>query len=213
MAAVHLWVLVTNLGDSAVLLPLALVIVLWSGKTSWMAAAIWGLLFGVDVLGVGATKLLYMGWGLHPPGVDFTGLSGHSALSMLVWPTIGSLLAAGRTLRWRVVLPLLGALLSLAIVVSRLTTDAHTPIEATLGALWGGILALVFLLRLPPKPSRVSDRADRLMPVALVLAVALTYGHIFPSTQLLGEIACQLSGHPHPYTRADLQGQSADQGS
>jgi len=236
MGIESLWVHVTDLGDSAVLLPLALVIFLWLGLQSWRIAALWAGLFGLDGAVVALSKILYMGWGLHPAGWNFTGLSGHSALSMLVWPTIGMLLAVGRRRFWRLALPLAGAVLSAAIVVSRLAIDVHTPPEAGLGALWGGVLAGVFLVLsrkrraapsfLNPHGGRAGrspalgalswnasrcglSRPGLLLPLALILPLALTYGEIFPSTPLLEDVACRLSGHAQPYTRSDLERQLA----
>ena len=203
MGMESLWVHVTDLGDSAVLLPLALVIVLWLGRQSRRAAFIWAVLFSLDGAVVALSKILYMGWGLHPPGWNFTGMSGHSALSMLVWPTLGQLLATGRPPGWRWLLPALGAVLAAAIVVSRLTTDVHTPIEAASGALWGGALA-VLALWLLPRGGIDGDRAGWLLPVAVLLPLALSYGQIFPSNPLLQTIACALSGREQPFTRADL---------
>ncbi|MBN2690513.1 MAG: hypothetical protein JXR43_01465 [Burkholderiaceae bacterium] len=197
------WVHVTDLGDSAVLLPLALVILFWLGLQSVRAATFWAALFCLDGAMVALSKILYMGWGLHPAGWNFTGLSGQSVVPMLVWPTLGRLLAAGRSAVWRCLLPTFGALLAAAIVISRLTTDAHTPIEAALGALWGGTLAVLALWRLPRE--RIGGgRPGWFLPVAILLPLALSYGQIFPSNPLLQTIACQLSGRDKPYTRADL---------
>jgi len=203
MGIESLWVHVTDLGDSAVLLPLALVIILWLGLQSWRAASFWAALFCLDGAVVALSKIVYMGWGLHPAGWNFTGLSGHSALSMLVWPTIGLLLAAGRPPFWRWLLPAFGVLLAASIVVSRLTTDAHTPIEAAAGALWGGALAVLALWRLPRQPI-IKGRPGWFLPLAILLPLVLSYGQIFPSNPLLETIACALSGRAQPYTRADL---------
>lgn len=207
MGMESLWVHVTDLGDSAALLPLALVIFLWLGLQSWRIAALWAGLFGLDGAVVALSKILYMGWGLHPAGWNFTGLSGHSALSMMVWPTIGMLLAVGRRRFWRLALPLAGAVLSAAIVVSRLSIDVHTPPEAALGALWGGVLALAFLYFSWNEARHGLSRPGLLLPLALILPLALTYGQIFPSTPLLEDVACRLSGHAQPYTRSDLERQ------
>lgn len=207
MACERLWVLVTNLGDSAVLLPLALVILVWISLSTWRLALLWGGLLAADMALVALTKIAYMGWGVHPPGVNFTGLSGHSALSMLVWPTIGALLAVGRRRFWRLGMPLLGVALSAAIMISRLVTDVHTPPEAALGALWGACLALVFLYFIWNGKRRSLPRPGLLLPLALFLLLALSYGRIFPSTQLLAAVACRLSGHAKPYTRGDLERQ------
>ena len=44
-----------------------------------------------------------------------------------------------------------------------------------------------------------------LLPLALILPLALTYGEIFPSTLLLEDVACRLSGHAQAFTRSDLE--------
>ena len=70
-------------GDSTVLLPsaAALFIVLMLRKTSRLLAWQWSLLFGITGAIVCASKLAFMGWGLGIRELDYTGFSGHSALS------------------------------------------------------------------------------------------------------------------------------------
>ncbi|MHB9051847.1 MAG: phosphatase PAP2 family protein [Thiomonas delicata] len=207
MTVASFWVSVTDFGDTAVLLPLALVILVWMGLGARRLALFWGSLLVADIALVALTKIAYMGWGLHPPGIDFTGLSGHSALSMLIWPTIGVLLSVGRRRLWRLVMPLLGAALSLAIAISRLATDAHTPPEVALGALWGGGLALTFLYSCWHETRRSLPRPGLLLPLILLLPLALGYGRVFPSMQVLADVSCLLSGHAKPYTLTDLERQ------
>ena len=72
-------------------------------------------------------------------------LSGHSAMSFLLWPVVGALVTARARAPWRALAIATGALLALAVTGSRLVLDAHTPSEAALGALWGALLAGVFL--------------------------------------------------------------------
>ena len=129
----HLWTLITNLGDSAVLIPIACILAVWLALRSWPTALLWSALLAATIAGVAATKVAYMGWGIHLPGMNFTGLSGHSALSMFIWPTLGAALAADRRRLWRWLIPAAGAVLSLLITVSRHAIDVHTPIEALLG--------------------------------------------------------------------------------
>ncbi len=75
-------------GDSTVLLPsaAALFIVLMLRKTSRLLAWQWSLLFGITGAIVCASKLAFMGWGLGIRELDYTGFSGHSALSAAFWP-------------------------------------------------------------------------------------------------------------------------------
>ncbi|WP_154048453.1 hypothetical protein [Thiomonas intermedia] len=200
-----LWIAITDFGDSAVLVPLAAVLLTWMAWRHRGAAVLWAVLLLINIAGVALTKIAYMGWGLHPPGWNFIGLSGHSALSMLVWPTVGALMASGRSRLWRWTLPAAGLVLSAAIVVSRLTTDAHTPIEAALGAAWGAVFAAVFLWRLRGLAPRRQSAPAWLLPAVLLVPLVLTYGRIFPTNSVLEQVACALSGRAQAFTRADLE--------
>lgn len=82
------WQLISFFGDSTVLLPsaAALFIVLMLRKTSRLLAWQWSLLFGITGAIVCASKLAFMGWGLGIRELDYTGFSGHSALSAAFWP-------------------------------------------------------------------------------------------------------------------------------
>ena len=88
------WQLISFFGDSTVLLPsaAALFIVLMLRKTSRLLAWQWSLLFGITGAIVCASKLAFMGWGLGIRELDYTGFSGHSALScgclVLVFPRV-----------------------------------------------------------------------------------------------------------------------------
>lgn len=198
------WWYVTALGDSAVLLPCALLIALWllvwreTRKTGWL----WLLAVLVDAGGVALTKVLYMGWGLHPPGLDFIGLSGHSALSFLIWPVVGALAAARARPGWRALGIAAGALLALGVTVSRLVLHAHSPSEALLGGVCGALLAGTFL-GLSRWPLAV-PAAGRWIALSLLLPLFVTYGQVFPSNRVLAWVALRLSGHAAIYTRRDL---------
>ncbi|MHB1896684.1 MAG: phosphatase PAP2 family protein [Metallibacterium sp.] len=198
------WWRITALGDSAVLLPIALLLAAWLLLRAGTRATGWWWLgvLCVDVGVVALSKLLYMGWGLHPPGLDFVGLCGHCALSFLIWPVLAALLAAPARRRWRIVAALLGALLALGVTVSRLTLDAHSPSEAVLGTLWGALLAALFLWH-ERRPGRL-QQAGGWMALGLLLPLLLTYGRAFPSNRILEVIARRVSGHTRIYTRCDL---------
>lgn len=201
-----IWTAFTALGDSAVLLPVASVMAAWM---LWQPAlrrlgAWWvgGYLGCIAV--VAASKVAYMGWFVHPPGMDFVGISGHSALSMMVWATLGGLLSARLPGAWRWSGLVAGAALALAIAVSRVVLHAHTPSEAVAGVLLGAALqALV------QRHAEAEGSARPLAVIALVGALALptviAYGQRFPSNPLLERVATSLSGRPSAYTRAELE--------
>jgi len=200
------WWHLTALGDSAVLLPCALLIAVWllispaTRRTGWL----WLLAVVLDAGVVAVSKILYMGWKLHPPGLDFTGLSGHSALSFLVWPAVAMLAAGGAGPRLRNLLILLCVLLALAVTISRVILHAHSPSEALLGGLWGALLAALFFWSSRPRV-RHPAVARSWIALSLILPLLLvTYGQTFPSNRMLAWVALRVSGHSFIYTRSDL---------
>jgi len=200
----NVWWHLTAFGDSAVLLPCALLIAAWLLAVPALRRSGWlwiGMLLA-DAGVVAASKVLYMGWGLHPPGLDFIGLSGHSALSFLIWPVVGALAAARARPGWRALGIAAGALLALGVTVSRLVLHAHSPSEALLGGVWGALLAGSFL-GLSRWPLAV-PAAGRWIALSLLLPLFVTYGQVFPSNRVLAWVALRLSGHAAIYTRRDL---------
>jgi len=201
----EVWWHLTALGDSAVLLPCALLIAVWllalpaTRRSGWL----WLLVVLLDAGVVAVSKILYMGWGLHPPGLDFIGLSGHSALSFLVWPVVGMLVVSGARTRLRILMVTLGALLALAVTVSRVMLHAHSPSEALLGGLWGALLAALFFGL--TRHARHLTGARSWIALSLIVPLLLvTYGQTFPSNRVLGWVAMQASGHTFIYTRGAL---------
>lgn len=203
MPGYQTWVHVTALGDSAVTLPCIGLIALWLLLAAPTRTLVWRwLLLVAAVAGlVAVSKLAFMLWGVSLPGLDFTGLSGHSAMAALVWPCLGGLLAGRGGTAWRCSGVLLGLLLALAIACSRVVLHAHSVSEMVLGASVGAAFSLGFLRlhwrdwRLPWPTYRV------LLPLLLVLATV--YGRRFPSQELLVTMARHMSDVPL-HTRQEL---------
>jgi len=198
------WLDVTALGDSAVLLPCIALVALWLAlpKPTRYLARRWLALVLVVIGLVALSKLAFMGWMVTLPSLDFTGISGHSALAMLVWPALAGLVGMRRGLLFQAIGVLLGVALALTVGWSRLVLRAHSPSEVVLGLLLGALAVLSFLWghrhvwRLPER--------GYVALLSLVLVLPLVYGHRFPSVSLLSDVASYLSGHP-AYTRHDLQ--------
>ncbi|TCW17801.1 PAP2 superfamily protein [Raoultella sp. BIGb0138] len=202
------WQLVSFFGDSTVLLPsaAALFIVLCLRTPSRQLAWQWGLLFGITGAIVCASKLAFMGWGLGIRELDFTGFSGHSALSSAFWPIFLWLLCARGTPSLRRASVVAGYSLAGLVGYSRLVIHAHSTSEVIAGLLLGACCSALFLL-LQTRASRVADGQlswGGLLSLILIPVVLLNTGTKAPTQSLLGEIAVKIGPLEKPFTRADL---------
>lgn len=199
----HAWQFVTYLGDSGLLLPYVVLATLWlllSPMTRSLSLA-WLAVVFIGGLVVAATKVMYMGWHIGITGLDFIGLSGHTTLSFIVWPTL-FLLLIGHSEAGQAYGVATGIVLAATIGVSRLVLHVHSLSEVLLGALVGGVLSAAFLF---PRRLRLRLALPRLWLLASMMLPLMTgYGHPAPSGHLLAEVAMRLSGHAIVYTRADL---------
>lgn len=84
------WYFLTFFGDSMLLLPSGIIVfaILIFSYPSLKQTTQWALLFGGVGAIVCASKLAFMGWGIGIRELDFTGFSGHSALSASIWPVM-----------------------------------------------------------------------------------------------------------------------------
>jgi len=198
------WKAVTDFGDSALLLPCVLLVALWlfASLRSVRVAAVWLGYCGLAVAIIALTRLAYMGWHIGIPGVDFTGLSGHTTLSFLVWLVL-LFLMLGRSRVSRVLALAGGIILASLIAVSRIEVHSHSLSEVIGGAVVGISLSAIYLrahrrlfpLRLP---------RSRFL-VTLMVPLLLGYGRIMPSEHMLRSVSVALSGHGWVYTRHDAR--------
>jgi len=203
---VTIWIAITALGDSAVLLPtiawMAICLLLpppcRRDAVRWLLAAV---LCGGGVM---LSKLLFMAWGIRPPGLDYTGLSGHTALAILVWPSLAALLTRSRPRYQRMLAIAVGALIGFAVAVSRLALRFHSPSEVWLGGIFGTAVAVWFLYGFSSPQATIGDPAGwrkGLLGFGMLAILVLCYGRVFPSQHLLQDMAVWLSGNPSVFTR------------
>lgn len=170
-----------------------------SRKPTWQ----WMLLFG----GVGAvvcvSKLAFMGWGIGSRHWDFTGFSGHSALSASIWPVLLWLLCGRFSSPVRRTAVIVGYLLAAVVGYSRLVIHAHSTSEVITGLALGFIVSSTFLiLQRGTQPPRLSYRK-----IAVTLALPLVLinsGTAAPTQGLLERIAVTIAPVEKPFVRADL---------
>lgn len=207
-----MWPAVTSLGDSALLLPLI----------AWMALSLliprhdrtqgfrWVVAAGACGGVVALSKLLFMGWGVGAglPGLDYTGFSGHTALSTLVWPSIAGVLTRRANSAVRFSMLVLGLLIALGVAISRLVLRDHSVSEVILGAAWGLLTAAWFLqsfLRHARQsetvPLAIAARRQLLLVGGGFLIAIFCYGRVFPSQYMLRDLAVWLSGRPNAFNR------------
>jgi membrane-associated phospholipid phosphatase len=179
---------VTGFGDSAVLLPLAAMILWWlvlSGAprlAAWWAAAV--------VLCSGVTaglKILF--WGCSPIA-DLHSPSGHTSFATLVYGAI-ALFVADEIGGWRGRAAAIGgAALVMAIALSRLLLGAHRIPEILLG----GIIGIAFLAAFGCAYRRRRPPGARLAPllVAAVLLATVLHGSELHAEVLLHRITLYL---------------------
>ena len=202
------WQWVSFFGDSTVLLPSAAAVfmVLFLRRPSRQIAWQWGLLFGITGAIVSASKLAFMGWGIGIRELDFTGFSGHTALSTAFWPIFLWLLCARGSVALRRTAMVMGYLLAGLVGYSRLAIHAHSLSEVIAGLLLGACGSTLFLL-LQRNSSRVVDAQlswGGVFSLIIIPVVLLNTGAKAPTQSLLGDIAVKLGPLEKPFTRADL---------
>ena len=199
------WHALTWLGDSGLLLPAAVSITVWLAlsRRTWPTAALWVLLFGCGSLLILASKLAFMGWGIGSARYNFTGFSGHTALSASVWPVVLWLITARQSHRTRVVAVWLGWLLAGAIGASRLAVLAHSASEVAAGYALGFAISASFLALQRGRPH---SRIPAVLVVLSLLAplTLLQPGKPAPTQSALERLAMRLAGTDRVYTRDDL---------
>ena len=177
----------TDFGDSAVLLPLSVVMLIWLLTTRPAAAALWwaaALFFLGTVLG--GLKILFFAC---PPAADINSPSGHTGFSLVVYGGLALILAAERRSIWlRVAILLAAGGYVTAIAISRVTLEMHTPPETVIGIAIGAVALAIF------GAGYLRVGVTRRLVVPLLIGIAATIA-VFHGSQLNAESGLQqLSG-------------------
>lgn len=199
------WYFLTFFGDSMLLLPSGIIVfaILIFAYPGWKQTAQWALLFGGVGAIVCASKLAFMGWGIGIRELDFTGFSGHSALSASIWPVMMWLLTGRFSAAVHKTAVLSGYALALLIGYSRLAIHVHSVSEVVSGLALGFCASSAFLwLQRNVPPPALSYRkitAALLLPIALI-----NNGTAAPTQGLLEFIAVSIAPVEKPFTREDM---------
>ncbi|MFC5583257.1 hypothetical protein [Rhodanobacter terrae] len=205
MMMLRVWHALTNIGDGAVLMPCAVILFAWLISAPLTRRTGWCWLVAVLLVGGGValSKMLYMISGWHPAGWNFIGLSGHAALSFLFWPSAGAIVTGRNRTGLRVATVGLGAGLALAISAASWELGYHSLSEVIVGALWGAMVATVFLL-LTWRQAAEAPLVRKWMIASMLLSVLVAFGHEFPSKRVLSWIAWRVGLHAAVHTRTHM---------
>jgi len=204
------WWGLTDFGDSAAMLPAATLIAGWLvvGQ-AWRRAVLWCTGFAVLSLLVALSKLAFLGWGIGSEALDFTGISGHTALAVSILSVGAAVSLADRSTVLRRGGVALGATIGLTIGLSRLALHVHSVSEVVAGAaLGGGLAAIYFRGTAYANPARLRPA---ILGGILLLTLGMFHGERAPTQGLLTKMALNLSGRTVPHSRADWQKDAADQ--
>jgi membrane-associated phospholipid phosphatase len=193
----------TELGDSKLLIPVAVLAALCMQPGARFSALRWMVAAGAAGALVLVTKLAFIGWGVGSAEFNFTGISGHAMVSMAIYPVLGFALGNIHSRRAAYLLAGLSTALGLAIGVSRVELLAHSWSEVIVGLALGALVSAWVLRHWPQE--RLGLRAAPLV-VGFLLS-SLAGNHMAPKIQtqdLVVSLALELAGHDHPYTRDEL---------
>ena len=208
------WPLVSRVGESALLVPCALVVFAWlqSGRAPHDRdnAMRWALTFGCAVALVVASKLAYMGWGIGSRAFDFTGISGHSTMAAAVLPVLARLLVPERHRVMATVAVTASVAIAIVVGVSRLALEVHSPAEVVAGLALGFGASATFLAW-SARPLRAAPRV--VAGIVLLLALAAPHPSVsLPTHGMLERIASHLAGREAPYRRGEWHDSFGGQG-
>jgi len=139
-----MWHAFTNIGDAAVTLPVAIVCAGWIAMSNLRLAFRWGLVLSAGMALVGATKILYAGWGVSFPEIEFRVISGHTMLATSVWTVTIALLL--RSWGLPATVGVVGGLIVGACTgLARVFDHSHSLSEVAIGWVVGAVVGAVFL--------------------------------------------------------------------
>jgi membrane-associated phospholipid phosphatase len=169
----------TDFGDSAVLLPLSAVVLVWLLATRSIGAALWwlGVLIAFGAI-VGSLKMLFFAC---PPATDVRSPSGHAGFSMFVYGSIAAIVAMQRRSPWtRAAIMAAAFALVVGIAISRVMLHMHSRTETLIGFLIGAAAVGVFFF------GYQRTTPNRRLTAPLLFAVVLTAA-IFHGARLNAE--------------------------
>jgi len=177
-----IWNFVTDFGDTAVTVPLALLMVgfLVALKQPRLAVG-WGLAIVGCAGAIGALKIILDACGHSLVGPGLSSPSGHAAMSTAVYGGFAAVTGATLARPAREAVIAGTAVLIVVIALSRVILGAHSPVEVAIGFVVG-IAALAVILAVVTRYRPVWLPVVWLAALALVVAM-LFHGERWPAEQ------------------------------
>ncbi|WP_380179215.1 phosphatase PAP2 family protein [Kalamiella sp. sgz302252] len=195
----------TYFGDSMLLIPTAIVmagLIIWKNSDR-RAAWYWALAFCTAGAVVSFSKVAFMGFGIGSATFNFTGFSGHTAMSATLWPVMLWLLSGRLQERGRLFAVGVGYAIPIMVGASRLMLNYHSASEVIAGLILGLTLSTAFLVS--QRRSQVQGFSAVQLCIALLLPLLLlSHGRLATTQWFLQRLSVQIAGIEHPWTRADL---------
>lgn len=194
------WSFITDFGDSAVTGPIALAIAFWLVTSdAWRGALAWLSLFGAGAFTVFCTKVVYAGWDVGVPEINFTGISGHAFTATSVLAVAGYFFGSHFSKPADIFGGSLGFFSGIIVGISRVVLGYHSPSEVVVGCTLGLTIAIAAIGIIRP---RLRIVAAPLVFAFTIVALAFTlHGRKAPSEELSIRVALFLSGRSAPFIR------------
>lgn len=201
----HIVHILTYFGDSMLLIPTAAIMAFLLHRKSDNKRTAWYWLLAFCTAGavVSLSKIAFLGFGIGSARFNFTGFSGHSAMSATLWPVMLWLLSARLPTFWRTAALVAGYLIPLMVGISRLVLNYHSVSEVISGLVLGFTLSSAFLIG----QRHVRPRGFSLWQLSIALLVPLLligHGRIATTQQFLQRLSVQIAGIDHAWTREEL---------
>jgi len=189
----HLISVVSDFGDTAVLLPLAAILswILWRvASPASSATALWSLALCLG--GTVLLKLTFITCGRHW-NAGLVSPSGHAAIALAVYGMATIVLASWVSGWWRISLAVAAVILVTGIAVSRVLLGAHTVAEVVVGLLVGGAALGIFAFTYRwPARRRLGRLNLLLLGLALVVPLIALHGERLPAERWIRQAALML---------------------
>ena len=201
----HILHFLTYFGDSMLLIPTAVIMAIlinWKNSDR-RAVGYWVLAFCAAGAIVSLSKIAFLGFGIGSARYNFTGFSGHSAMSATLWPVMLWLLSGRLPPLWRGFALGIGYLIPLMVGASRLILNYHSHSEVFAGLILGFTLSSAFLIS--QRHARLKGFSTGQLTIALLLPlVLLGHGKLATTQQFLQRLSVHIAGIDHAWTREEL---------